>query len=467
MPIILAIEPDRRQAAHLTGIVRQRIGAELILADTTEGALDAIGNRIPDMVLVPAFLSPQDDAALAAALRVIAAAAHVRTLTIPVLSSGVKQTARGGILARWRRARAESPAPDGCDPAVFAEQITAYLKEAAAERADLEVGETAAIAPTVETAPVEMPVTAAFDPAPLASAAAPADEGWDALGNVEGAIDLSAELTRLSDRKDDADVAPRDEHPAVEPAAVFTIDAAVGEAAQALDEIVAMEAAAPAFVLGETAVIEGAAPVPALDETAVIEAAAPVSALGETAVIQAVAPVPVPEEAIFAEADLVPVPEETVVEIAAEEAARPRADVTPWTAMYLTPGRMWPTLEGVQAEALPPFDECPPEPEPIAARPRHLEWTELVASLRQDVERRAEPMPASAPPAAARTASVAAARGSRPDAKQKGRGKHVKPAQDEWGFFDPEQCGFAALLAKLEEITVSSDPADDDARRSA
>jgi hypothetical protein len=27
-----------------------------------------------------------------------------------------------------------------------------------------------------------------------------------------------------------------------------------------------------------------------------------------------------------------------------------------------------------------------------------------------------------------------------------------KPVQDEWGFFDPEQCGFAALLAKLDEI---------------
>jgi hypothetical protein len=25
--------------------------------------------------------------------------------------------------------------------------------------------------------------------------------------------------------------------------------------------------------------------------------------------------------------------------------------------------------------------------------------------------------------------------------------------QDEWGFFDPEQCGFAALLAKLDQMT--------------
>jgi hypothetical protein len=31
------------------------------------------------------------------------------------------------------------------------------------------------------------------------------------------------------------------------------------------------------------------------------------------------------------------------------------------------------------------------------------------------------------------------------------RGK-PKPIQDEWGFFDPSQCGFPALLAKLDEI---------------
>jgi len=55
MPIILAIEPDRRQAAHVSAIVRHRVGAELILADTTEAALDAIGSRVPDLVLVPAL----------------------------------------------------------------------------------------------------------------------------------------------------------------------------------------------------------------------------------------------------------------------------------------------------------------------------------------------------------------------------------------------------------------------------
>jgi hypothetical protein len=43
--------------------------------------------------------------------------------------------------------------------------------------------------------------------------------------------------------------------------------------------------------------------------------------------------------------------------------------------------------------------------------------------------------------------------------KPRAKGKNHRPAkkkkhpQDEWGFFDPGQCGFAALLTKLEEIT--------------
>ena len=175
MPIILAIEPDRRQAAHLTSIVGHQVGAELILAHTTESALDAIGNRVPDLVLVPALLSPQDDAALAAALRVIAAAARVRTLTIPVLGSCAKRATPGGMLAKWRRSRAASPEPDGCDPAVFGEQISAYLQEAAAERAELEeeplevapptaIEPVAVIEPPAPPSPVEEPLTDSIEP---------------------------------------------------------------------------------------------------------------------------------------------------------------------------------------------------------------------------------------------------------------------------------------------------------------
>src|SRR6516162_1638289 len=136
MPLILAIQPDRRQAAHLTQIVRQRVGAELILAETTELALAQIGNRVPDLILVPALMSPTDDAALAAALRVIATAAHVQMLTTPLFASAAPAPKARGVLSAFRRAKpTKPPSTDGCDPAEFAQQISSYLESAAEERA--------------------------------------------------------------------------------------------------------------------------------------------------------------------------------------------------------------------------------------------------------------------------------------------------------------------------------------------
>ena len=373
MPIVLAIEPDRRQAAHLSAIVRHQVGAELIWADTTEGALDAIGDRVPDLVLVPALLSPTDDAALAAALRVIAAAAHVRTLTIPVLASATKRAARTGMLAKWRRNRNASQEPEGCDPAVFGEQISAYLQEVAEARAELEdepleffaapAVEPMAIAPIEE--PVEQSVTESI-------------ETWAADSNELPDIDLSDELAGLSDEE------TGDELFDGERVGIYTISA--GEETSQGD----------AFDL-----------LPAILEP-------------DAVALHAVAPV----EELFLE------PPEP-----------PRADIAPWVPMYLTPGRMWPALEGMPAETPAP-------------RTEQLDWIELVASLRQDLERRRTDSPsAAADPIAARPSDGAEADVRQLVKKQKPHMKKAKPIQDEWGFFDPEQCGFSTLLAKLEEIT--------------
>ena len=135
MSLIIAIEPDREQAAQLKDLVRRHTAAELILADTTEHAISAIGQRIPDLVLIPAFLSPQDDEALTSALRATHAAAHVQTLTIPVL--GTPQTPKSvpqSVLSRLLGDQPRPASPDSCDPKIFADQITEYLERVAAEK---------------------------------------------------------------------------------------------------------------------------------------------------------------------------------------------------------------------------------------------------------------------------------------------------------------------------------------------
>ena len=59
------------------------------LGDSAESALRALGERVPDVILTSALLSPRDEAVVAGWLRALdAAAAHVQTLTIPVFASG-------------------------------------------------------------------------------------------------------------------------------------------------------------------------------------------------------------------------------------------------------------------------------------------------------------------------------------------------------------------------------------------
>src|SRR5947208_1277495 len=82
-----AIARDKRQAAQVNVSVLNGIFADLVLAETTELALEEFGDRIPDLVLVPALHSPEEDGAVNAPLRVIAAAEDVPSVTMPVCAS--------------------------------------------------------------------------------------------------------------------------------------------------------------------------------------------------------------------------------------------------------------------------------------------------------------------------------------------------------------------------------------------
>src|SRR5882672_10742973 len=123
MPLILAIEPDRRQANQLNAVVKGRLHADLVLADSAEQALAALGDRVPDLILTTALLSPTDEVVLGERLRALnGVAAHVQTLTIPVLA-GPRPRVRAraaGMLAALRRGKPpQDEATDGCAPTVF------------------------------------------------------------------------------------------------------------------------------------------------------------------------------------------------------------------------------------------------------------------------------------------------------------------------------------------------------------
>ena len=132
MPLIIAIEPDSRQASIVKRIVRERVGAEVVLADSKDAALAALRQRMPDLILVSALLSPRDESHLTDRLRELADAEHLQTLTIPLLASGPQAAPakKGkGLLAKLSRKR-PVVGTEGCEPAVFAEEIRGYLDRA-------------------------------------------------------------------------------------------------------------------------------------------------------------------------------------------------------------------------------------------------------------------------------------------------------------------------------------------------
>ena len=113
------------------------------MAASAEEAFDALAGRVPELILTSSLLSPRDEAELADRLRGLDdAGAHVQTLVIPAFASPSNRSSRvGGFLGRLLGAR-PAPIPEGCDPAVFGEQLREYLDQIAAERGETPVAVT-------------------------------------------------------------------------------------------------------------------------------------------------------------------------------------------------------------------------------------------------------------------------------------------------------------------------------------
>ncbi len=215
MALILAIESDKRQVNYLTAMVRGKLHAELVLGDTAEGALDRLGDRVPDLILTSALLSPKDEQALTDRLRRLnGVAAHVQTLTLPILAPPTPRhpaSSRGGVLSALLGDRDQSSAPDGCDPAVFADQCKEYLRRAAddreARRHDEPVEEPAADATLEAECDEEPPATVDIDLSEMLA------EEPVASGPVEAATEDEPAVYELSAESIDLDLvaAPAEE----------------------------------------------------------------------------------------------------------------------------------------------------------------------------------------------------------------------------------------------------------------
>lgn len=431
MPLILAIEADKKQASQLTAMVRGRLHAELILGDTAEKALAALGSRVPDLILTSALLSPKDEAALGERLRTLdGAAAHMQTLTTPVLASPSGRLGggrAGGMLSALRREKAAPAASaGGCDPAVFAEQCREYLERAATERAQL--AEQAAAATEERVAEIAADVVA--EPADVA------ERFTHVAAHADAPVDVPA---ATADVVEDIDIVVH------EPASVFARPFYDGDGPASL--LAAVAALAAEEDVEHEAAVQAPDPAPQyrfedLDLSELLEDQARVTVTPQTSVRD-------DEESMY------------VYELDPSTLAEFESAVPPLTAALLASADDEPDETFSETELYSPLPftlRWPmlamasdlPRPAAIATEPDEIkEWLEIIEALRRDAEQTPRPLVATPPSPESPT--------DEPAGKRRRRRPNESPMQDEWGFFDPEQCGFQALLAKLEEITDQDD----------
>lgn len=395
MALILAIEPDRRQASKVAAIVKNRLHAEIVQADTTEHAVEALAGRVPDLILTSLLLSRKDDAALADWLRESdEAGRHVQTLVIPVLGSS-RDDDGGGLLSRFTRGRSRDDATtDGCEPEVFAAQIREYLDHAAEERQqqallreDAEALKAAAEAR--EAGPGERMPAAAASRAPE-RAPSLQERSWDSPYSDPADRQQSAFFEVEAVTTDAAPAAPDLDAPSES-----------SEDDDAWSEITLGEETSPAAVRVEDTAYaleeaDDAAPIELTSES--IDLQRFVDELSNDAVdVGDRKPSPRGRDDVLSEF-------EEALEVITDEPNRPdghsKADSDVLTP--LDSSTAWPHLDSTVAE-------------PVAA-------------------------------AADQPADTASAR---PRPRKKAR---AMAPQEEWSLFDPEQCGFAALLAKLDQM---------------
>jgi hypothetical protein len=86
MNLVLALEPDASQAATLTALVRRKLGANLTIVPTTQAAIVAINQRLPDVLAFGRDVPPAEREQVVAHLASLSGGTAVRTLEIAKLS---------------------------------------------------------------------------------------------------------------------------------------------------------------------------------------------------------------------------------------------------------------------------------------------------------------------------------------------------------------------------------------------
>ena len=180
MALVLAIEPDQRQAAIVKRVVKDKVQAEVVVVDSRDGAIDAIRAHVPDVLLLSALLSPRDEQELVAHLRTLDNAGHLQTHTIPQLASSLQRSDEGqGLFGRFRRKKGPAVS-EGCDPDVFAEEVRVFLVRAEEKKRERKLFPQRSIVAEIKNAKQEERPIA--EPAPVAGSSWDSPFEWPVAG---------------------------------------------------------------------------------------------------------------------------------------------------------------------------------------------------------------------------------------------------------------------------------------------
>jgi CheY-like chemotaxis protein len=127
---ILAIEPDDARAEMLRDMLTQHLPVEIDVVRATADAVDAISERVPDLVLTSVFLPPAEESVLVSLLRALPAASHTQIITVPYFVDAGLGSSRAGNATVLDFLRHRSPRlRPRCSPREVCSQIELYLQQ--------------------------------------------------------------------------------------------------------------------------------------------------------------------------------------------------------------------------------------------------------------------------------------------------------------------------------------------------
>jgi PEGA domain len=137
--LVLAIDPEHKHGRALTRLKRELAGHEVVIAGSSDEALDVIDQSVPDLVIFPLVLSPGDEEALTSRLRALAGTNDVQTLTVPMLASESSESA--GSSAKnprwfyWFKPPQVSGRAANSEPRILSRDIRASLRRGREDQA--------------------------------------------------------------------------------------------------------------------------------------------------------------------------------------------------------------------------------------------------------------------------------------------------------------------------------------------